>query len=59
MDPELGHMGGFKLHGADITQGLMKPLSIVEHFDEFNHHRLGLIASQEVLIMDQLILQAC
>ena len=40
MDTELRHMGGFKLHGADIAQGLMKPLPIVEHFDEFKHRRL-------------------
>jgi len=57
MDTELGHLCGFKLHRADIAQSLMEPLSIVEHFDEFKHCRLGLLAGQEVLIMNQLILQ--
>lgn len=26
MDTELRRMGGFKLHGADIAQSLMKPV---------------------------------
>lgn len=57
MDTELGHLCGFKLHGANIAQGLMEPLSIVEYFDEFKYCRLRLLAGQEVLIMNQLVLR--
>lgn len=50
-------MCGFKLYWADIAQGLMEPLSIVEHLDEFKDHSLRRLMGPEVLIMDQFILE--
>ncbi|BFU93298.1 MAG: hypothetical protein NTNFB02_00200 [Nitrospira sp.] len=50
MDTKLRHMCGLKLYRADIAQGLMEPLSIVEHLDEFKYRGLRRLMGPEVLI---------
>jgi len=47
----------FELHGADIAQRLMQSLPIIEHLDEFEHLRPGLLPRAVVPVMDQLVLQ--
>jgi hypothetical protein len=57
MDTELTHRWGFTLHWADVAEGLMQALPIVEHLDELKHRRPGLLAGPEVLVMDQFVLE--
>jgi hypothetical protein len=57
MDTELTHTFGFTLHWADVAQGLMQALPIVEHLDELKHRRPGLLAGPEVLVIDQFVLE--
>ena len=55
MDTELRYVRGFKLHRADIAQGLMQPLPIVEHLDEFKDLGLRFFPRVIVPLMHQLI----
>ena len=57
MDTELRYVRGFKLHRADIAQGLMQPLPIVEHLDEFKDLGLRFFPRVIVPLMHQLILK--
>ena len=47
----------FELHRTDIAESLMQPLPIIEHLDELEDVRPGLIAGVIVAIMHELILQ--
>jgi hypothetical protein len=49
-------MRGFKLHRADISQGLMQPLPIVEHLDEFKDLGLRFFPRVIAPLIHQLIL---
>ena len=49
MDTELRYLHGFTLHRADVAEGLMEPLPIVEYLDELKYCCPGLVAGRSAL----------
>jgi hypothetical protein len=42
---------------TEIAEALVQPLAIIEHFDEFEHLRPGLLTRVVIPVMNQLILE--